>query len=81
MLSSIVGKVVGALMGALNDYLRERRAEATLKKLGKMEEQANALRKNRALDAELRKIKHRLSIDPDYAKRVRDRFTTRPPGT
>ena len=81
MLSSLFGALVGAIGKAFTNYLAEKRAEAALKKLGKLEEQNNVLRKNKALDAELRKIVNRLSVDVDYAKLVRDRFsTTRKPG-
>ena len=76
MLSSLFGALVGAIGRAFTNYLAEKRAEARTKKLGKLEEQNNVLRKNRALDAELRKIVNRLSVDVDYAKRVRDRFST-----
>ncbi len=81
MLSSLFGALVGSIVKGYTNYLAEKRAEAALKKLGKLEEQNNVLRKNKALDAELRKIVNRLSVDVDYAKLVRDRFTTRPPGT
>ncbi len=76
MLSSLFGALVGAIGKAFTNYLAEKRDEARTKKLGKLEEQNNVLRKNKALDAELRKIVNRLSVDPVYAQLVRDRFTT-----
>ena len=76
MLSSLFGALVGAIGRAFTNYLAEKRDEARQKLIGKLEEQNNVFRQNAIRDREVRNVVARLGADPDFAKLVRDRFST-----
>lgn len=74
MWATLIKGIVGGLMGALLDAWKSHRAEQALKKQGALEtkEETNVKAAEARRDAD--RIRDRLRTDPEFAKRVRDRF-------